>query len=309
MHIDHEDGGAGELGYLVSNHLIRRAAFEAVQRREAITLITGTAVADVRRSAREVEVRLSDGRLLTAALLVAADSRFSEIRRRMGIAARSRDFGKTMLVARVEHARDHEQIACEWFDYGQTLALLPLPGRRSSAVITVTGSEALRLEQLEPAEYGRELERRYRGRLGAMRLVSPVFAYPLVGVLADRFTSERCALAGDAAVGMHPVTAHGFNLGLLGTLRLAELIDRAARAHRDIGAASLLAHYGRSHALATLPLYFGTNAIVSLYTRDTLPARLARETLVRLGGRVRPFRRALAGSLTRVRSAGLLPLR
>ena len=44
MHIDHSDGGAGELGHLVSNHLIRRAAYEAASQRERVAIVTEAAV-------------------------------------------------------------------------------------------------------------------------------------------------------------------------------------------------------------------------------------------------------------------------
>ena len=298
MHIDHLDGGADELGYLVPNHLIRRAACEAVRQMDHVTLLADTSVSEARWEPAGVRVTLSDRQVLRAPLLVAADSRFSEVRRMAGIPARSRDFGKTMLVCRMEHEKPHGEVASEWFDHGQTLALLPLRGNRSSAVITLPGSEARRLQELDAMDFDIEVERRYGSRMGWMRRTGEVFAYPLVAVLADRFTGPRFALVGDAAVGMHPVTAHGFNLGLRGAVRLAREIDRAAFDRRDIGAPAVLAPYERGHRRATLPLYGATNALVGLYTDERLPARLARQALVRIGDRVRPFKRALASSLT-----------
>ena len=54
-----------------------------------------------------------------------------------------------------------------------------------------------------------------------MRLMGERHSYPLMAVHASSFFANRCALIGDAAVGMHPVTAHGFNLGLRGQATLA----------------------------------------------------------------------------------------
>lgn len=90
-------------------------------------------------------VELADGRRLEARLLVAADSRFSAVREQLGIAAEVNRTGRAMMVCRVAHERDHEGIATEWFDYGQTIAMLPLRGRMSSAVLTLdaAGIEAL----------------------------------------------------------------------------------------------------------------------------------------------------------------------
>ena len=68
------------------------------------------------------------------------------------------------------------------------------------------------------------MERRFHGRLGTIRDAGERHVYPLVGVYAERFVAPRFALVGDAAVGMHPVTAHGFNLGLLGVERLSGAI-------------------------------------------------------------------------------------
>jgi 2-polyprenyl-6-methoxyphenol hydroxylase-like FAD-dependent oxidoreductase len=83
------------------------------------------------------KINLGKALQLQARLLVAADSRFSQTRRLLGIGAQLKDFGKTMLVCRMDHEKPHRQTAWEWFGYGQTLALLPLNGEQSSVVLTL----------------------------------------------------------------------------------------------------------------------------------------------------------------------------
>lgn len=73
--------------------------------------------------------------------IVAADSRFSETRHAMEIASSMHDFGKIMMVCVMEHDVSHQHVAWEWFDYGQTLALLLMNGMRSSVVITLSAHE------------------------------------------------------------------------------------------------------------------------------------------------------------------------
>jgi ubiquinone biosynthesis UbiH/UbiF/VisC/COQ6 family hydroxylase len=242
-------------------------------------------------------VTFEDRRVLSASLAVAADTRFSETRRAAGIRATAEDFGRTMLVCRMQHTEPHHQTAWEWFDYGQTLAVLPLNGGCSSVVITVDELHARQLQQLSEEEFSSDVERRLRGRLGTMRLISKRCAYPLVSVYAHQFVAQRYALIGDAAVGMHPVTAHGFNLGLLGAQTLAREITAAASRGDDIGAPDLLARYERAHRRATRPLYLATNALVKLYTDAAPPMRLVRHGLLRLATRITPFRKAIAASL------------
>jgi len=301
---------APQIGYLVSNHLLRHAAYQVARANEQVSWFMQARISDVSCGAEAVRVGLEQGPVLEAKLLVSADSRLSETRRARGIAARLHDFGRTMLVCRMTHEIAHQRIAWEWFGHHQTLARLPLNGQRSSVVLTLPHAHITRLLGLTSDAFERELERRFAGRLGRMGLDSERFAYPLMGVYASRFVAERYAAIGDAAVGMHPVTAHGFNFGLSGQALLARLLREARRAQRNIADAGLLAHYERAHRQATLPLYLATNALVRLYTDETAPARFARRTLLSLARHLPPIGSTLSRLLMQggERAGGVLPL-
>jgi len=288
----------GDLGWLVPNHLIRRAAWDSVQGQHGLQLLDETRVAGVVAGPDHSVVTLADGRRLAARLVVAADSRFSSTRRMLGIGARMRDFGKSMLVCRMQIEVPHQHTAWEWFGYGRTMALLPLNGDQASAVITLPPRQIEALLAQDDARFGRSISTFFEHRLGAMQPTVRPQAYPLVGVYANAFVGDRCALIGDAAVGMHPVTAHGFNLGLLSQHRLATILARAAARGSDIAAPRGLAAYERGHRLASRPLYEATNAIAALYTDDRLPARVLRRAGLRVAQGVTPFRRLIAAHLT-----------
>lgn len=308
MVIGHELGQRSELGWLVSNHLIRQAAFDAVQQAQTdhgdITLLAGVKVTDVRSTSDSGTVTLEDGRVLSAKLVVAADSRFSTTRRMMGIPAHMHDFGKNMLVCNMVHDQPHDFAAWEWFDYGQTLALLPMnpdPAtglHRASVVITLASQETEALMQMDAQEFNRNVSARFQHRVGTMQLASARHSYPLVAVYPDRLIATRFATVGDAAVGMHPVTAHGFNFGLLGVDALVTEIDAALQHGQDIGNPQLLQSYERQQRRATVPLFWMTRLIVELYTRESAAAKLVRNVLLKLGDRVTPFKRSIARSLT-----------
>ncbi|MEG0182699.1 MAG: 5-demethoxyubiquinol-8 5-hydroxylase UbiM [Stenotrophomonas sp.] len=287
-----------DLGWLVPNHLIRRAAWASVQDQPGLQILDETRVAGIVPGAGRSVVTLADGRHLAARLVVAADSRFSSTRRMLGIGARMRDFGKSMLVCRMRIEVPHQHTAWEWFGYGRTMALLPLNGDQASAVITLPPRQIEALMAQDPARFGHSISGLFEQRLGAMVPSAAPVAYPLVGVYAHAFVGDRCALIGDAAVGMHPVTAHGFNLGLVGAHRLASVLNEAAARGGDIGAPAGLARFERGHRLASRPLYEATNAIATLYTDDRLPARMLRRAGLRLAHGVAPFRQLIAAHLT-----------
>jgi ubiquinone biosynthesis UbiH/UbiF/VisC/COQ6 family hydroxylase len=273
---------AAPLGALVSNAAIRRTLFERVARQDNCDLFPGGPAHIVGVGANAARVQLSDGRVLTGRLVVAADTRFSSLRQSQGIGAQILDFGRTMLVCRVRHTRPHQSVATEWFDRGQTIAMLPLAGDHSSFVLTLEAHQMIDIKAMSGEMFGREVERRTKRRWGAVTPTSERFYYPLVAVYADRFVAPRFALLGDAAVGMHPVTAHGFNFGLRGASALGDAILGCVRQSRDIGEPATLRRYERGHRTATLPLFAATNGIAKLYSDDRALARMARGAGLRL---------------------------
>lgn len=287
-----------QLGYLVANHLIRRAAYATVKADTSVQIRAQSEVSSVVTDAGRATVTLSDGSTLHARLLVAADSRFSATRRALGIPARHLDFGKTMLVCRMQHEVPHQHVACEWFGHQQTLATLPLGDGQSSVVITLPHAQIAALKALDPVDFAADMQRRFSGRLGAMKLIGERFCYPLVAVYPQRFHTTRCAVIGDAAVGMHPVTAHGLNFGLVGQDTLARLIIRERQqGGGDPGLMRILQSYDATHRRATRPLYLATNAIVRLYTDDSAPAHLLRGALLGAARRVPLLASQLARTL------------
>ncbi len=283
--------GHEALGWLVPNFRLREVAYAAAAAEPNVTLDCGRSVAGLERDRLGATVRLADGGTLRAPIAVAADSRFSAVRRMAGIGARMLDFGRIAIVARFGHEADHEGVAHECFRYGNTLATLPLPGRVSSAVVTVKADEAPQWLALDDDAFGARVQAQLGGRLGAVRMAGPRHHYPLVAVYAQRFAASRFALIGDAAVGMHPVTAHGYNFGLYG---VEVLVRELSRGLGD----TALETYAAEHRRVTWPVYEGTNAIVRLFTDDRLPARLLRGAVLRMARGLPPVREMVTRRLT-----------
>ncbi len=298
LDFDREDTDLEALGYLVPNHCIRKAYFDAVYDSKAIEIRTEASVENVSTSEAVGFVELSNGEHLTAALVVAADTRFSEMRRKMGLSASLKDFSRTAIVCRMEHAAPHHQTAFECFHYGRTTAILPMTGNRSSIVVTVNSREAQRFADMPESEFNRDIEGQLYGLLGEMSLIGKRHIYPLVAVHANQFVTRRFALIGDAAVGMHPVTAHGFNLGLRGQAALAKLLTRAHEQQKDIGELSLLQQYEAEQMKVTRVLYHGTNVVVGLFTHEALAAKLARKLTLRIANNLPPLKGFIRNSLT-----------
>ena len=291
-------GGAdGNLGRFVPNHWLRRSLHDAVRTLPDVTILPGLSVSTLRTRTDGVTATLSDGRALDCILAVAADTRRSRLRRAAGIGAAEHDYRQRMLVCPVSHPNPHDETATAWFEYGQTLVTLPLNGGRSSAVMTLGEADAARLLALDDDAFGREVTRRYRNRLGPMHPVGARHAVPVFTAYAHRFTAHRFALLGDAAVGMHPTTAHGFNFGLRGQHALAHELRTALAAGRTVADPAALARFEAAHRAETRLFFAAAETLMRLYAAgDSLPARLLRNTALRLGN-LPPVRNALAARM------------
>jgi len=307
LNFDAKKTGIEALGYLVPNHLIRAALFERVSQAENVTSLNEMIVDGVSTSNRGAEVSLSNGKTIKSKLVIAADSRFSEIRRKMGIPSVMKDFSKVMITTRMSHEKAHNHVALEYFNYGHTLALLPLNGNLSSFVLTVPTDKLDEMLDLDEEEFNEMASSGFDGKLGRMKQIGDRHSYPLVGVYAQKFRAKRFALIGDAAVGMHPVTAHGFNLGLRGQDLLSLSISRALNNGLDIGTDKVLKEFERKQINLSRLMYFGTNGIVSLFTNDDAAIKQVRKLVLKFANRFPPVKALITQHLTESKKSNLIP--
>jgi 2-octaprenyl-6-methoxyphenol hydroxylase len=293
LHFDHREIDEGPMGHILEDRHLRRALLAAMDAAPQIDArsdaeVTGQAVAPA-----DASVRLADGTKLRAALMVGCDGRGSAVAQRAGIARRGWDYGQASLVAAVEHDRPHLGVAHQFFMPAGPLAILPLPGNRSSIVWTETRDRAEAISGLDAASYLAELRPRFGDFLGEVRLAGARFTYPLGLSLAERFAADRLALAGDAAHGIHPLAGQGLNLGLRDVAALAQVLASAHRLGRDLGAADVLDEYARWRRFDTAVLAAATDGINRLFSNDNPLLRLGRDVGLGVANRLPALRRAL----------------
>lgn len=239
-------------------------------------------------------VTLSDGRVLTASLVVAADGRRSFLRDAAGIKVVGWGYGQTGIVATIAHERPHESRAVQHFLPAGPFAILPLTGgHRSCITWSERTDEAARIMTLDDAGFLAEVERRFGGRLGTLRLDGPRGAWPLEMHLARRFVANRFALIGDAAHGVHPIAGQGLNLAMRDVAALAECIVEAVRVGLDPGDADSLARYERWRRTDATMSTFTFDGLNRLFSSDFALLRSVREAGLGLVDRMPAIKRLL----------------
>lgn len=280
----------GPVGHMLEDRFLYAALLAAMQGK--VTHLPGRQVTGQAVQSGQVVVTLDDGRTVTARLLVGADGRGSGVASRAGIKRRGWGYGQTALVAAVDHERPHHGTAWQYFMPSGPLAILPLPGNRSSIVWSEPDDTARAIAALPADAFLDVLRPRFGDFLGAISLAGPRFSYPLSLSLADSYVVPRIALVGDAAHGVHPIAGQGLNLGLRDVAALAEVIVDAARRGEDIGAADVLDRYQRWRRFDATALGLGMDSVNRLFSNDNPVLRTTRGLGMGVVTAIPPLRRA-----------------
>ncbi len=289
---DHAEIEEGPMGHMVEDRFLRAALDEAIEAEGRITVLRGRAVVAQEVGASSVAVTLADGGRVEGRLLIGADGRASGTAQRAGIGRSVKSYGQTAVTCAVAHAKPHRGTAFQLFLPGGPLAILPLPGNRSSIVWSERDERAQALMQMDDATFLAALRPVFGSFLGAIALEGPRFAYPLSLSLARSFTAPRVALVGDAAHGIHPLAGQGLNAGLRDVAALADVLSEAHGRGEDPGSDPALERYARWRRFDTAGLALTTDGLNRLFSNDSRVLRVTRDIGLGLVSRIPPLRRA-----------------
>lgn len=278
LHFDESDMPNGPSAHMVENRHLHQCLLQSAKASPHITFATGNAVASYSFGPGLAHVRLHDGTLYRAPLIIAADGSKSPAREAAGIALRGWTYDQMAIVTTVEHDLPHHGKAEEHFRPSGPFAILPLPGNRSSLVWTERKEDAKRILSLSDEDFLRELATRFGNHLGKIQVIGRRHGYPLSVFVAEEFAGPRLALVGDAAHVLHPLAGLGFNLGLRDVAALAECVHDAAALGLDPGADAVLQRYTMWRRFDTVLTAAAVDGINRLFGNDNALLRLLRET-------------------------------
>lgn len=178
-----------------------------------------------------------------SSVIAGCDGRDSVVAHAAGIRRLVKDYNQTAVVCAVEHELCHDGAAHQFFMEDGPLAILPLPGNRSSLVWTVRAEYGFQLANMTDDEFLTHLQLPFGNFMGGIKLVGKRAMFPLSQSLAEQLIAPRLALLGESAHGLHPLAGQGLNLGLRDAASLAEILGTARRRGEDIGDVSVLERY------------------------------------------------------------------
>jgi len=258
------DLGERALAWIVEERALREALVPLVHE-AGVSIHAPAAFEALTFSGDAAVLRLGSGESIAARLIVGADGARSWVRDAAGLAAQTRSYAQTAVVANFSCERGHRGRAYQWFrSDGGVLAWLPLPGQRVSIVWSAPERLARELLALAPDALAARVANEGGHALGAFSAITRSAGFPLQSVKPTATIAHRVALVGDAAHGVHPLAGQGVNLGF-GDAEALFAVLKERGPLTDAGASILLERYARRRTEPVLAMHAVTDGLARLF--------------------------------------------
>jgi 2-octaprenyl-6-methoxyphenol hydroxylase len=254
----------------------------SLTRIDGLDLLCPARICEVASSDEEVTTTIEEPggrRTLTCKLLVAADGANSSVRDMLGISASRVDYEQLAVIGNVLPDKAPDNRAYERFTGTGPIAMLPIADNRAAFVWMLSPANAEDLLALSDEEFTDRLQDTFGYRLGRFSKVGKRAAYPLALTKANGLIAKRGLVIGNAAHGLHPVAAQGFNLGMRDVAALCDCIADARDDQEetfDCGSSAILENYAEWRRSDQQKLVRFTDGIVRLFGDQRPPVRMLR---------------------------------
>jgi 2-octaprenyl-6-methoxyphenol hydroxylase len=286
------DAGLSVFGFSLSTARIVALLHAAIRECAAIS-VEAVDIQAVTRAEQGYTLTDDTGLASHADFVIAADGQRSILREAAGIAVKRWEYPQVAMTFAVSHPRDHEDISTEFHTAHGPFTLVPAGDRNSTVVWMTSREDSARLMALDDAAFALAAEKTCRSLLGHLQLISKRGAYPMAGLMAERFSAPGMALVGETGHAFPPIGAQGLNLGFRDADTLAAALTAATGAGHTFAEHENLDAWDRDRRRDAGLRTTGVDLFNRSLLSDLLPVSIARGLGLAALQQVPPLRRAV----------------
>jgi len=234
-HISAKEEKVEALGYVVINRVLGGVLLQELKSNNNITVFCPERIISVDEKEKFCELNLrsedtssSTSEIKTKMLIVASGAK-SGLHRMLGIGTNVINYSQDAIIGNVQTEVPIDHRAFERFYESGSIAFLPIENKRSAFIWVLPDQQSQAMMNSSEEDFIGSLQEEFGMRLGNLNKLGTRTLYPLSLTQAYRLKTKRSVLVGNAANGLHPIAAQGFNLGLRDVATLADCIFNEIR--------------------------------------------------------------------------------
>lgn len=252
---------------------------EALIKKVESSISIGNEITSFKSMESGIQASLSNGSTLETNLLVIAEGRNSTLAKSIASENFSKDYEQVAKTFLVEIPELNAQEAIQVFHEKEIFALMPYKNGAEINQFSVVWSM--------PKELARDLTldnlsthlQKFEKKLSCkIQATSELLSFPLSAHHLDEYCDQGVCVIADAAHSIHPLAGQGINLGISDAIILAEEIERAISAGKDIGQLAFLKKYELRRKTLNASMIRGVDFLFNLFQQDNPYLRLGRNS-------------------------------
>ena len=230
-----------------------------------------------------IQASLSNESTLDSNLLVIAEGRNSNLAKSIASENFSKDYEQIAKTFLVEIPELNSEEAVQVFYEKEIFALMPYKNgteiNQFSVVWSMPKELALDLSLENLSTHIQKFEKKLSCKI---KVTSELLSFPLSAHHLDEYCDHGVCVIADAAHSIHPLAGQGINLGISDAIILAEEIERAISAGKDIGQLAFLKKYELRRKTLNASMIRGVDFLFNLCQQDNPYLRLGRNSGLKL---------------------------
>jgi len=260
------------LGFSITGQDLGKVLTQLVIENEAIQFLSPAKLVQMEMNDSEAIVTVESGmegnrehQTLSVDVVVGADGTQSTVRQLLNLEIKEKNYHAFGIIAKIETEQPPQHWAYERFTEEGPVALLPMGGHASKAVLVCPEDQLEHIKSMNDAEFIQLFAEKMGERLGAFTSISERVYYPLKETYVPQMTKGRAVLMGNASHTQHPVAAQGLNLGIADIDAFLKAIASLQQPFKDYGSETFLQNYAQSRQTHHQKIMGLTDSLIQIF--------------------------------------------
>ncbi len=257
-----------KLGYVIENRIISKILMDKLKKLKNVQFFYGFDLTNIEIDDTSSRI-FSKRQIINSSLIIAADGKNSEIKKKVGNKTFKKTYNESALVLNFIHEKNLNNTAYEIFYKSGPLAILPmLPIKNKNQSTVIWSNDAVMLKKLVECDslfIKNFLEEKIGEIVGKIIKINTHQIFPLSAHLNDSFINKRLIYVGDSAHSIHPIAGQGWNLGVSDVKKLYKICKDK---NDELGSKSFCEKYNEQCYNKAFQLYQITDKLNSHFKRN-----------------------------------------